>query len=473
MRRFLGCLAAAILMVPSAGAAESLSDRVLKSIVDYPVGRLPVTELRQGGPTALEDLFRIRTQVEAKLKAAITAPANENRRFEVEHIERQLARLNNLIDDVGMQRYCSRSRLYWYTDFEEAKAAAKASNRPILSLRMLGNLNEDFSCANSRFFRTTLYANEEISLLLRQNYILHWKSVRPVPKVTIDFGDGRKLERTITGNSIHYVLTPDGDVVEALPGLYGPKAFLAKLSQAISAARIAGSLAPAARQAMLVAYHGRQFDEINSAFASDLQRLNTVAAANRTVATLKAVANLNEEVRTPNRAATPAGPPPANVAAAVARPKADIERPLLAAALPLSTDPLKLEDESTWQAIAALHSAEAKIDNTSRELIRSENPAAAVAGRLAITKRRVEDPLVKLVQSLESSIALDSVKNEYRFHRQIHQWLAAENYRPDVDTLNERVYAELFLTPKSDPWLGLAPAEVYTALPNAGVVQAK
>ena len=27
----------------------------------------------------------------------------------------------------------------------------------------------------------------------------------------------------------------------------------------------------------------------------------------------------------------------------------------------------------------------------------------------------------------------------------------------DVDTLNEWVYAELFLTPSSDPWLGLAP----------------
>jgi hypothetical protein len=170
-------------------------------------------------------------------------------------------------------------------------------------------------------------------------------------------------------------------------------------------------------------------------------------------------------------ASGPAAPPPANVAAAVARPKADIERPLLAAALPLSTDPLKLEDDDAWQAIAALHAAEAKIDNTSRELIRSENPAAAVAGGLAITKRRVEDPLVKLVQSLESSIALDSVKNEYRFHRQIHQWLSAAEYRPDVETLNERVYAELFLTPSSDPWLGLAPADIYTALPNGGVVQ--
>jgi len=32
---------------------------------------------------------------------------------------------------------------------------AQRTNRPILSLRLLGNLTDDFSCANSRFFRVT------------------------------------------------------------------------------------------------------------------------------------------------------------------------------------------------------------------------------------------------------------------------------------------------------------------------------
>ena len=72
---------------------------------------------------------------------------------------------------------------------------------------MLGKLTDEFSCANSRFFRTSLYSNKEISNYLRDNFVLHWQSVRPVPRVTIDFGDGRKLERTLTGNSAHYVLT--------------------------------------------------------------------------------------------------------------------------------------------------------------------------------------------------------------------------------------------------------------------------
>ena len=63
------------------------------------------------------------------------------------------------IDKFAGQRYATVSRLYWYTNLDEAKAAAQAQQQPILHLRMLGRLDEDFSCANSRFFRTTLYAN--------------------------------------------------------------------------------------------------------------------------------------------------------------------------------------------------------------------------------------------------------------------------------------------------------------------------
>ena len=43
----------------------------------------------------------------------------------------------------------------------------------------------------------------------------------------------------------------------------------------------------------------------------------------------------------------------------------------------------------------------------------------------------------------------------------------------DVTALNERVYAELFLTPSSDPWLGLLPPDTYTALEEDGVCRTK
>src|SRR5439155_21023685 len=123
------------------------------------------------------------------------------------------------------------SHLYWYTNLEEAKRVAKTKHKPILSLRLLGNLNEEFSCANSRLFRAVLYPNADISKYLRENYILHWKSVRPAPRITIDFGDGRKIERTITDNSIHYILDENGNVIHALRGLYSPVAFLKYIRQ--------------------------------------------------------------------------------------------------------------------------------------------------------------------------------------------------------------------------------------------------
>src|SRR6185503_14050467 len=102
-------------------------------------------------------------------------------------------RIAKALDLVGRQKNNFVSHLYWYTDLEDAKKAARESGKPILSLRLLGNLTDELSCANSRFFRTVLYPNAEIRNELRDKFVLHWKSVRPAPRITIDFGDGRKL----------------------------------------------------------------------------------------------------------------------------------------------------------------------------------------------------------------------------------------------------------------------------------------
>src|SRR5579883_1808013 len=90
-------------------------------------------------------------------------------------------RIAAALDHVSGQYDDYATGLYWYTDLEAAKAAARAENKPILSLRLLGRLDTDLSCANSRFFRTTLYPNAQISTLLHDRFILHWESVRPVP----------------------------------------------------------------------------------------------------------------------------------------------------------------------------------------------------------------------------------------------------------------------------------------------------
>jgi len=60
---------------------------------------------------------------------------------------------------------------------------------------LLGRLDEEFSCANSRFFRTLLYPEARVRNAMNA-YVLHWQSLRPVPRVTIDFGNGHTLVRT-------------------------------------------------------------------------------------------------------------------------------------------------------------------------------------------------------------------------------------------------------------------------------------
>lgn len=121
-----------------------------------------IAELRSEGPAGLKALFQayaseINEQVANPMLA--TTPAWK--------------RLSVALDAVSQQKDSYLSGLYWYTDFNQAKAAARSGGKPILSLRLLGNLNEEFSCANSRFFRTVLYSNEELSNLLRERFILH------------------------------------------------------------------------------------------------------------------------------------------------------------------------------------------------------------------------------------------------------------------------------------------------------------
>lgn len=122
--------------------------------------------------------------------------------------------------------------LTWFTELPAAVAEAQRAGKPILSLRLLGRLPDELTCANSRFFKALLYPEPRINRVMREQFVLHWQSVRPVPIVTIDFGGGRVLKKTLTGNSAHVVLDPFGRPADALPGLFAPDVFLQLLSHA-------------------------------------------------------------------------------------------------------------------------------------------------------------------------------------------------------------------------------------------------
>jgi hypothetical protein len=91
---------------------------------------------------------------------------------------------------------------------------------------------------------------------------------------------------------------------------------------------------------------------------------------------------------------------------------------------------------------------------------------------MAYSKSAVENPLNSALRNLRSSIAEDTVRNEYQLHSQIHEWFMKGAVPNDLGRFNSLVYAKLFLTPDSDPWLGLVPPNTITALDNNGLVQA-
>lgn len=106
---------------------------------------------------------------------------------------------------------CNASRLLWYTDFNEARAAAEATGRPILSVRLRGRLDNE-----------SLYADDEVSQYLRDNYVLHWERVHPTSR---------------TSGSTHYIFDAKGNIVQRLPGVMRASAFLRELQHASWKAR--------------------------------------------------------------------------------------------------------------------------------------------------------------------------------------------------------------------------------------------
>lgn len=85
-----------------------------------------------------------------------------------------------------------------------------------------------------------LLSNPEAASFIRNETIPYWESVSPVPKVTIDFGGGRVLKRTLTGNTVIYLCLPDGRVLDALPGVYAPAHFLGEIKKSLKFMRESG-----------------------------------------------------------------------------------------------------------------------------------------------------------------------------------------------------------------------------------------
>jgi hypothetical protein len=346
------------------------------------------------------------------------------------------------VDAVAAQRYATVSRLYWYTDLAAAQLAAHAQRRPILALRMLGRLDEDLSCANSRLFRATLYANTDVGKLLRDNFVLYWSSERPVPVVTIDFGDGRKIVRTTTGNSAHYVLDESGDVVDVLPGLYAPSVFAAELRKSLAVARRVRGLDPNARAAQVAAYQREAAAKATAVFART-SGSSYVAGRRRLVGPGDVPSALTRAQR--------------GTATKMAMEVPDLRK------IGFDAAAIDTADIAQWATVGQLaFGIKGRVlDARSRALV-----TALHDGGQATAASPAE--LDAMIARLEQTIVADTALDEFRLRQQIRGLVASGQH--DFATLNGMIYATVFATPKADPWLGLLPRTDFTGLPGDGVV---
>jgi hypothetical protein len=76
-----------------------------------------------------------------------------------------------------------------------------------------------------------LFSRDNVAQTINTLFEPVWESVRPVPIVKIDFGNGKIITRTLNGNIATYVCSADGDVLDIMAGIYAPTKYLVNLRQ--------------------------------------------------------------------------------------------------------------------------------------------------------------------------------------------------------------------------------------------------
>jgi hypothetical protein len=100
-----------------------------------------------------------------------------------------------------------------------------------------------------------LFSNAAVARFINANFEPVWESVRPVPIVRIDFGDGNVITRTLHGNIASYVCFADGQLVDVLPGIYNAAGYQAALTRIRNVHQNLSEASVADRTQVLGEYH--------------------------------------------------------------------------------------------------------------------------------------------------------------------------------------------------------------------------
>ena len=100
-----------------------------------------------------------------------------------------------------------------------------------------------------------MFSNDRVAEFVNRHFEPAWESARPVPVVRIDFGDGNVVTRTLHGNILTSVCTPDGRLLDALPGIYTEDGYLKALDRLRLLAAVARTRPADQRDGWARAYH--------------------------------------------------------------------------------------------------------------------------------------------------------------------------------------------------------------------------
>lgn len=248
-----------------------------------------------------------------------------------------------------------------------------------------------------------LFSNDEVAKFMNDHFVCAWESVRPVPRVEIDFGDGHKMTRTLNGNVITFLCTPDGKAFDVLPGLYDPKGYVAGLKRARELYETLGT------GDRIAAYH-------------------TLAAAGVERIAISRRGEVTEDIGEMRYAS-----------------KAAVE------------EPIKVLIAGKLDTAEARFAMERCGNREPEGLVAANRVDLAPDELVVASKTRVEHPIKAAIgwqPAASSLLAMDTQINERLRAEQVHAMLATAPLPTPAD-LSTRIYKEVLHVDVADPHLGL------------------
>jgi hypothetical protein len=103
-----------------------------------------------------------------------------------------------------------------------------------------------------------LFSQPELAAFISETFEPAWTTLRPAPQVTIDFGEGRVVRRTLHGNVLTWICDSEGRALDAVPGIATLEAYRARLEEALALDALLARTPESRRDAEFRARHARR-----------------------------------------------------------------------------------------------------------------------------------------------------------------------------------------------------------------------